>query len=241
MTADMMDIADFAARLEAAARSAKPVPPLGIADVATGYDVQRVLVERRGEPLAGLKMGLTSKAKQEQMGVGEPIWGRLTASMRVPDGGTVELGELIHPRVEPEVAFRLGPGGEPTAAAAALEVIDSRFIDFQYTLPDVVADNTSAARFVIGPWQPVPATLDNLEIRLEVDGQLAQSGSTAAILGDPRRSLARGLALAAEAGVVPEPGWVFLAGAATAAVPLAAGSTVRVVVTGLGAASLVAA
>jgi 2-oxo-3-hexenedioate decarboxylase len=237
----MMEIAELAERLADAERSAKPVPPLGVAEVATGYEVQRALVERRGEPLVGLKMGLTSEAKQAQMGVGEPIWGRLTAGMRVPDGGTVDLGRLIHPRVEPEVAFRLGADGEPTAVAAALEVIDSRFIDFRYTLADVVADNSSAARFVVGPWRPIPATLDNLDIVLEVDGRVAQTGSTAAILGDPRRALARGLALATAAGVVPEPGWVFLAGAATAAAPLPGGAHVRAVVAELGTASLVAA
>jgi 2-oxo-3-hexenedioate decarboxylase len=235
-----MDIAELAGQLAGAERSVAPVGPLGVADVATGYEVQRALVERRGDRLVGLKMGLTSRAKQAQMGVAEPIWGRLTAGMRVPDGGTVDVRRLIHPRVEPEVAFRLDGAGEPTAVAAALEVIDSRYVDFQFTLPDVIADNTSAARFVVGPWHPVPGTLDNLGVLLEVDGRVAQVGSTAAILGDPRRALARGLDLATRAGVVPEPGWVFLAGAATAAVPLQPGAHVRAVVAELATASLVA-
>jgi 2-oxo-3-hexenedioate decarboxylase len=230
-------VAEVTARLAEAQRSGKPIERVGVPDVATGYEVQRALVT---DPLTGLKMGLTSRAKQEQMGVAEPIWGRLTAAMRVPDGGTVDTGRLIHPRVEPEVAFRLDAAGEVTAVAPALEVIDSRYAEFRYTLPDVVADNASAARFVVGPWRPVPDGLDNLGVLLEVDGRVVQIGSTAAILGDPRRAVARGLDLARAAGVAPEAGWVFLAGSATAAVPLLAGAYVRAVVERLGTASAVA-
>jgi 2-oxo-3-hexenedioate decarboxylase len=229
--------AEVAARLAAARRSSRPVEQLDLPDVATGYAVQRALVT---EPLVGLKMGLTSRAKQAQMGVAEPIWGRLTGAMRVPEGGTVDTGQLIHPRIEPEVAFRVDAAGEATAVAPALEIIDSRYADFRFTLPDVIADNTSAARFVVGPWHPVPDGLDNLGVLLEVDGRVVQVGSTAAILGDPRRALWLGLDLARQAGVRPEAGWVFLAGAATAAVPLLAGAHVRAVVERLGTASVVA-
>jgi 2-oxo-3-hexenedioate decarboxylase len=229
--------AEVAATLAEAQRSGEPVVQVDLPDVETGYEVQRALVT---EPLVGLKMGLTSRAKQAQMGVAEPIWGRLTGPMRVPDGGTVDTGPLIHPRIEPEVAFRLDSGGGAIAVAPALEVIDSRYADFRFTLPDVIADNTSAARFVIGPWRAVPEGLDNLGVLLEVDGRVVQVGSTAAILGDPLRALRLGLDLAGAAGVVPAAGWVFLAGAATAAVPLLAGAHVRAVVERLGTASAVA-
>lgn len=232
-----MKPAEVAARLAQARRSGKPVEQVDLPDVATGYEVQRALVT---EPLVGLKMGLTSRAKQDQMGVAEPIWGRLTGPMRIPDGGTVDTGRLIHPRIEPEVAFRLDAGGEPTAVAPALEVIDSRYADFRFTLPDVIAENTSAASFVVGPWCPIPEGLDNLGVLLEVDGRVVQAGSTAAILGDPRHALSLGLGLARQTGVAPEAGWVFLAGAATAAVPLRAGAHVRAVVERLGTASVVA-
>jgi 2-oxo-3-hexenedioate decarboxylase len=238
MTVETVDISELAGQLDDAERSVEPIPQLGLADADTAYQVQRALV---GDRLVGLKMGLTSRAKQVQMGVAEPIWGRLTGAMRVADGGTVDTSRLIHPRVEPEVAFRLDGSGDAVAAAPALEVIDSRYADFTFTLPDVIADNTSAARFVVGPWRPVPDGLDNLGVLLEVDGRVVQIGSTAAILGDPRRALARGLDLAGADGVAPEAGWVFLAGAATAAVPLVAGSHVRAVVEGLGTASVMAA
>jgi 2-oxo-3-hexenedioate decarboxylase len=238
------DVEALAARLDEAQRSATPTVALSATErlgTDTAYLIQQHLVERRtgrGERLVGLKMGLTSRAKMVQMGVVEAIWGRLTDQMWIIDGGTAPTGQFIHPRVEPEVAFLLGADGVPAAVAPALEVIDSRYADFQFTLPDVVADNTSAAAFAIGPWHPVPPGVDNLGVLLEVDGQVVQTGSTAAILGDPRRALVQGLAMAQQAGIRPSPGWVFLAGAATAAVSLEPGAHVRVVVESLGAAEL---
>lgn len=240
----MTDIATLAAQLDEAAQAATPIPQLTEAvalDVADAYQVQAELVARRvrrGERLVGLKMGLTSQAKMAQVGVDEPVWGRLTGAMQIPDGGTVQGRRFVHPRVEPEVAFLLDAGGVATAVAPALELIDSRYADFQFTLPDVIADNTSAAGFVVGPWSPIPPGLANLGVLLEIDGRVVQTGSTAAILGDPRRALAMGLALAGRAGVAPEAGWLMLAGAATAAVPLPAGAYVRAVVQGLGSAAV---
>ncbi|MBX7265588.1 4-oxalocrotonate decarboxylase [Micromonospora sp. Llam7] len=249
------DIAGIAGTLGRAADTATAVAQLAAEtglDVDTAYAVQAALVQRRldrGERLVGLKMGLTSRAKMAQVGVDEVIWGRLTDVMRVPDGATVDVAGFIHPRVEPEVAFlldRLPEPGEPVgdftdavrAVAPAIELIDSRYANFTFSLPDVIADNTSAGAFVVGPWSPVPDGLDNLGVLLEIDGRVAQVGSTAAILGDPRRALDEGISLAGRHGVRLREGWVFLAGAATAAVPLRAGAHVRAVVEKLGTASL---
>ncbi|NED49582.1 4-oxalocrotonate decarboxylase [Micromonospora aurantiaca] len=249
------DIAGIAEKLGAAADDATAIPQLAAEtglDIDAAYAVQTALVQRRldrGERLVGLKMGLTSKAKMAQVGVDEVIWGRLTDVMRVPDGGGVDVGDFIHPRVEPEVAFlldRLPDPGEPVgsftravrAVAPAIELIDSRYANFTFSLPDVIADNTSAAAFVVGPWSPVPDGLDNLGVLLEIDGRVAQVGSTAAILGDPRRALDEGLRLAGRHGVRLRKGWVFLAGAATAAVPLRPGAHVRATVEKLGSATL---
>ncbi|MCN0181118.1 2-keto-4-pentenoate hydratase [Salinispora arenicola] len=252
------DIAGIAGQLVAAADSGTAIPQLAAEtglDVDAAYAVQAELVRRRlerGERLVGLKMGLTSKAKMAQVGVDEVIWGRLTDAMRIPDGGTLSVGDFIHPRVEPEVAFLLDrqpDPGEPVAGfatavravAPAIELIDSRYADFTFSLPDVIADNTSAGAFVVGPWCPVPDGLDNLGVLLEIDGRVVQVGSTAAILGDPRRAFDEGVRLAGQHGVRLRTGWVFLAGAATAAVALRPGAHVRTVVEKLGAASLRAA
>ncbi|MBQ1071590.1 4-oxalocrotonate decarboxylase [Micromonospora sp. C31] len=249
------DTAGIAERLGVAADTATAIAQLAAEtglDVAAAYAVQTALVQRRldrGERLVGLKMGLTSRAKMAQVGVDEVIWGRLTDTMRVPDGGSVDVASFIHPRVEPEMAFlldRLPEPGEPVgdftdavrAVAPAIEVIDSRYANFSFSLPDVIADNTSAAAFVVGAWSPVPDGLENLGVLLEIDGRVAQVGSTAAILGDPRRALDEGIRLAGRHGVRLREGWVFLAGAATAAVPLKPGAHVRAVVEKLGTASL---
>ena len=224
------------ADLDAALLGAQAIPQLNLGTVEEAYEVQARLVQRRldrGEKLAGVKMGLTSKAKMAQVGVDQVIWGRLTDAMRVPDGGTVSLEKLIHPRIEPEVAF-LVRGGAIAAVAPALEIIDSRYADFKFTLPDVIADNTSAAAYVIGPFSPMPSNVDNLGVLLEVNGAVVQVGSTAAILGDPRRAFEQGSAMVGEL----VDGWVFLAGAATAAVPLEPGAFVRATVEGLGSASV---
>jgi 2-oxo-3-hexenedioate decarboxylase len=210
--------------------------PGGGHEIADPYAVQREVVDlrlARGETVAGVKLGLTSKAKMQQMGVDSVIWGWLTDAMRIEDGGVLDLGPRIHPKVEPEVAF-LVRDGAIAAVAPALEVIDSRWLDFKFTLDEVIADNTSAAGFVVGPWQPVPPAVDDLDVRLLVDGEVVESGSTAAILGDPREAFAEALRLA---GTL-EDDWIVLAGAATAAVPVGPGQTVRVEVEGLGSASL---
>jgi 2-oxo-3-hexenedioate decarboxylase len=214
------------------------------------YAVQHLLVERRtarGDRISGVKLGFTSRAKAQQMGVDDVIIGSITAGMQVPDGGQADPARYIHPRIEPEVAWLLGrdveadddspeTGSAVDAVAPALEIIDSRYRDFRFTLEDVVADNTSAAGYVIGPWQQLSAAgdLGNRGVALEVDGQVSQTGSTAAILGHPYRAVAAARRMARAYGFTLRAGMVLMAGAATAAVPLHAGSHVQSTVTGLG-------
>lgn len=255
-TAADEEVARLAARLDEAALAGRTVPRLTDAvrlDVPAAYRVQRALVERRlarGERLAGVKMGFTSRAKMAQMGVDDVIYGLLTDAMAVEDGGTLDVSALAHPRIEPEVAFLIGtpPGGGPSSplspadveralagVAVAWEVLDSRYDGFSFTLPDVVADNASAAAFGVGRWLPAdgldPRTLGMV---LELDGRTAAVGSSAAVLGDPVRSLIAAARLAEEAGTPLLPGQVVLAGAATAAVALPPGAHARVTAAGLG-------
>ena len=236
-------IARIAVRLDAAATAARAVSQSAGDDgisVAEAYEVQRALIDLRlgrGARRIGMKMGFTSRAKMLQMGLSDLIWGRLTSDMLVEDGGIDELFH-IHPRVEPEICFLLkkpltGPVTPLAALAAveamapALEIIDSRYLDFKFSLADVIADNASSSALVVGAWHSPSLDFSNLGLVLEIDGRAAEIGSTAAILGHPLRSLCAASRLAGQAGEVLEAGSLVMAGGATAAVALKAGANVR--------------
>ena len=253
MTADAV----FAAALDTAQRTATAIGQPSADEqltLDTAYATQHALIARRvarGERITGLKLGFTSQAKAQQMGVHDVILGTLTDAMRLDDGGEFDRRSAIHPRIEPEVAYLLGIDIDGTAAdrplsevvaavAPALEIIDSRYRDFRFSLSDVVADNTSAAEYVTGPWTPFDraGALDNSAVRLEVDGRVSATGSTAAILGDPGRAIAAAARLAARHGFTLRAGTVLLAGAATAAVPLPDAGVVEATIAGLGRVSI---
>lgn len=245
MLAEMAAVVDEAARNATAIAQFTQTRDLGVDEA---YVIQALSIERRlarGEKRVGMKMGLTSRAKMAQVGVSEVIWGRLTDAMRVAEGGSISLSRYVHPRVEPEVAYLLKAplAGEVSNAAAlaaveavapALEIIDSRYRDFKFALADVIADNSSSSGFVIGNWCHPHHDVGNLGIILEVDGRPVQVGSTAAILGHPIRSLVAAARLVGRAGERLEPGSIVLAGGATAAHPLVAGTSVRGVFESLG-------
>ena len=251
----MPNLAKLAETVDEAARTATEIPQLTIAHpdltVEDAYAIQALSLARRyarGERRVGMKMGLTSRAKMAQVGVSEMIWGRLTDSMQVEEGSVVDLKRYVHPRVEPEVAFLLKAplSGNVTpaqamaavgAVAPALEIIDSRYQDFKFALPDVVADNSSSSGFVVGGWRSPDVDVANLGLVMELDGQARQVGSTAAILGDPVRSLVAAARLVAQWGERLEAGWIVLAGGATAAEHLTPGASVRLVMQDLGSVS----
>lgn len=243
--------ANYAGYLDDAQRAATAVAQLPDSlDLDAAYAVQRKVIAcrvQRGERVVGAKLGFTSAAKMAQTGVHEIIAGTLTDAMRFADGASISLGGLIHPRIEPEVAFRVCaalPAEDPAAdalayvdaIAPALEIIDSRYRDFRFRLSDVVADNASSAAFVIGEWQPISDVRDR-KVMLRVDGAVVESGSTADILGDPVNALRAYVDLARARGWSLSAGDVLLAGAATAAVPLTA-AVVSAEVDGLGTVSV---
>jgi 2-keto-4-pentenoate hydratase len=226
-------------------------------DLDDAYAVQSLLIAERvgaGEAVVGWKVGLTSLAMQRQLGVDEPDFGPLLDAMEVADGGELERAALISPRVEAELAFRLGahltgPGvGVEEAAAAtvavlpALEIIDSRIADWKLTLPDTVADHASSAGFVLGGSSLPLDEVDRgaVELELAVDGDPRERGAGAAVLGDPLLAVAWLVNTLANYGEGLRAGQVVLAGALHAAVPAQAGSRfeARASEAGLGSVSV---
>lgn len=250
----MSDFDTLAKNLDDAARNATAIAQISETQklsLEDAYAIQKKMIAlriSRGERRVGMKMGFTSRAKMVQMGVSDMIWGRLTDRMLVEDGGRISKAKFVHPRAEPEIAYLLkaplaGPVTPAQAMAAveaiapAIEIIDSRFANFKFSLEDVVADNASSSAFVIGNWSKPDIDCSNLGMILEVDGRAAQVGSSAAILGNPARSLAAASRMVAEHGERLEAGWIVMAGGATEAVALAAGTSVRNTVEKLGSVS----
>jgi 2-oxo-3-hexenedioate decarboxylase len=220
-------------------------------DLDTGYEIQDRNLEARlarGETLVGVKLGLTSKAKQQRMGVHMPLVAWLTDAMILPAGEPVPQSRLIHPRVEPEIVFVMrnrleGPGvGCATAMAAVdsvwagAEVIDSRYRDFKFKAGDVVADNASSGAYVTGPVGVAPSSLDlALEaVLVEVDGVVVDSATGAAVQGHPGEALALAANELARRGRAIEPGWIVLTGGMTDAVSAPPGVSVAFHFTHLG-------
>lgn len=213
--------------------------------IKEAYDIQEALIEKRldrGEAIIGPKMGLTSQAKLQQMAVSDPIYGYVFDSMLIEDGGTIEIKKYIHPKVEPELGFVLkkelrGPGitKEEVLAATdfifpAIEIIDSRYRKFQFTLPDVIADNASAAGAVFGTTIQELGTIDleTIGVVLEINGKVKEVGAGAAVLDHPAEAVARLANILAEQGKAVKSGQPILTGAMTAAVAIEAGDYVEI-------------
>ena len=245
-----LDIKNVAKVLDDAAHYAKAVPQFapGSFNIEQAYEIQRASIARRGErgeEICGIKLGFTSRAKMVQMGVDDLIWGWLTHPMIQEEGSTVDLAQYIHPRVEPEVCFltRRAIDGPITAleavdyieaVAPAMEIIDSRYENFKFTLEDVVADNCSSAGVVVGSWTRQFDKLTNAGVSIAFDGRMVVAGSSGAILGNPMRSVVQAARLLANSGQSLPAGSLIMAGGATAAQALAPGLHVRCEVSGLG-------
>lgn len=241
-------INDEATALLAAERDRVPVASLterrgGLA-LEDAYRVQAAGVARRiagGARVIGHKAGVTSQAMQEQMGVDEPDSGVLLDDMVLPSGSSLVRSELMQPRVEAEIAFRLGrdlSGPDIDLEAArravagvflALEVIDTRFTGWQITVADSIADNASCARVVAGPMLPFDPDVDLAaeSLVVSVDGTAVATGEGRAVLGDPFRALVWLVHRLARFGAGLKAGDLVLAGAVHASLPLEVDSTVR--------------
>ncbi|BEQ15606.1 2-keto-4-pentenoate hydratase [Desulfoferula mesophila] len=254
MSMNQKQIAQAAKSLAQAAKDRKPIAALtetypGIT-VEEAYRIQTINVDARikaGARVVGKKIGLTSPAMQQMLGVDEPDYGVLLDDMLVYQGVAFETGTLLQPRIEGEIAFVMGkdlmgpvtPAEVALAVAGvtpALEIIDSRIKDWKIKIQDTVADNASSAAIVIGA-SLIP--LGELDLRhvgfvLTKNGRLAGTGAGAAVLGSPIQSVAWLINKMAEMGVGVKAGEIILSGAASAAVDVAPGDSIHLVVDRLG-------
>lgn len=244
-------------RLISAAAAAAPCPPvrdlLPGATLADGYAVQRLVHARTdaGRRRVGRKIGLTSAAVQQQMGVDTPDIGVLHADMAFADGETIPFARLLQPRIEAEVAFVLGadlPAAPVTRAdvaaatdhvVAAIEVCASRIAGWDITIFDTVADNASSGVFVMGdspvPLDDIEADLPGAEMAVVCDDEVISAGSGAACMGHPINAVVWLANAVAEQGDPLRAGEIILSGSLGPLVPARPGTTYQATITGLGA------
>ena len=259
MALDKNTIAGLAEHLEScqlqARDTAKITDDHPAMDWDDAYAVQDEILRRklaRGARVVGYKAGLTSHAKMKQMGIATPVFGFLVDEFVVPEGADVKTSELIHPKVEPEICFVTlrelrGPGCHIGAVLAAcdfvlpgIEVIDSRYRDFKFDLKSVVADNTSAARFVVGGRIASARAIDlrTLGMVLEKNGEPVAFGAGAAVLGHPAAAVAMLVNHLGRRGQALPAGSLVMSGGITEAVAMQAGDHVTLRMQHLGSVSL---
>jgi 2-keto-4-pentenoate hydratase len=249
----------YAETLRTARERREPIAPLTDSEptlsVSDAYAIAQRNVDARtaaGARVVGHKIGLTSAAVQQQLGVDQPDYGTLLDEMQLDDGAVIDLGRYIAPRVELELACRLAaplPGPNVTAddvrratadVAPSIELVDSRVRDWQIRLADTVADAASSAGFVLGASARPLGELDPTDIAAELwrGTELLERGHSSAVLGDPCVSVAWLANALLELGERLEPGQVILSGACTRMVSVAPGDRFRGTLAGLGEVSI---
>jgi 2-keto-4-pentenoate hydratase len=251
-------VARAATALRQARASRRPIPQVSttfdLQGLETAYAVAEINTRERlesGARVVGKKIGLTSKAVQQQLGVDQPDFGVLFSDMEFLSGQEIPTERLIQPKVEAEVAFVVGRdcGGDKPSwgeflqaiafAVPALEIVDSAIEGWKITLFDTVADNASSALYVLGD-QPVAlgtVMLGELGMEMSKNGQPVSMGNGAACLGHPLRSAYWLACTMAARGQPLRAGEVILSGALGPMVPVQAGDLVQARIGALGAVS----
>ncbi len=250
---------ELAADLAQAERSREPIAPLTARypeiDVVDAYEIQLINIRQRvaeGARVLGHKVGLSSLAMQQMMGVDEPDYGHLLDEMQVFEDTPVKAGRYLYPRVEVEVGFILSddlPGAGCTeddvlAATAALapsiELIDTRITDWTIALCDTIADNASSAGFVLGEARVSPADIDvkAIDAVLRRNGEVIAEGRSDAVLGNPVTAVAWLARKVESFGVRLKKGDIVLPGSCTRAIDARAGDEFVADFSGLGSVRL---
>jgi 2-keto-4-pentenoate hydratase len=251
-------LAALAARLWDAEVRCAPIEQLTAAPEgfhpADAYRVQLAVADIRrglGHRVVGKKIGLTSKAMQQMAGVDEPDYGHLFDGMWIDDGGSFRRADLVHPKVEPELAFVLAKDlrgwvtpAHVLAATAfvtpALEIVDSRIVDWRLTWADTVADNGSSARFVLAEQGFSPLGVDPraIEVVLRRNGEVVGAAAMSEVLGSPLRAICWLARKLDEYGIGLRAGDVILPGSPCRAIDAQAGDEFVAEFTGMGSVSV---
>jgi 2-keto-4-pentenoate hydratase len=250
---------ELAANLAEAERSRIPIDPLAdenpTIDVVDAYEIQLINIRQRvaeGARVVGHKVGLSSKAMQQMMGVDEPDYGHLLDEMEVFEDTPVKAGRYLYPRVEVEVGFILAedlPGADCTeedviaataAYAPAIELIDTRITDWKIKLCDTIADNASSAGFVLGAARVAPADIDikTIDAMLTRNGEVVAKGRSDAVLGNPVTAVAWLARKVESFGVRLRKGDIVLPGSCTRAIDARPGDQFVAEFDGLGSVRL---
>jgi len=219
------------------------------------YAIQQRLIARRleaGETIIGKKIGVTSKAVMDMLGVYQPDFGMLTDAMVYNEGEAITASTLIQPKAEGEIAFILkrdlvGPGISAADVIAAtegvmacFEIVDSRIRDWKIKVQDTVADNASCGVFVLGDRMvsPLAVDLNTCGMVLEKNGEIVATGAGAAALGAPANAVAWLANMLGALGIPLKAGEVILSGSLAIMVPVQAGDSLRVTIGGIGGCSV---
>lgn len=249
----------LAADLAQAERSREPIAPLTAGypdiDVVDAYEIQLINIRQRvaeGARVVGHKVGLSSLAMQQMMGVDEPDYGHLLDEMEVFEDTPVKASRYLYPRVEVEVGFILAedlPGAGCTeddvlaateALVPSIELIDTRITDWKIALCDTIADNASSAGFVLGPARVSPREVDvkTIDAVLTRNGEVVAEGRSDAVLGNPVTAVAWLARKVESFGVRLRKGDVVLPGSCTRAIDARAGDEFVADFAGLGSVRL---
>ena len=256
---DQQQITQLGDELYAALTAGKTVSPL----TSRGFDItiedayhiqQRMLARRieKGEKVVGKKIGVTSKAVMNMLGVGQPDFGYLLDGMVYNEGESIPMASLIQPKAEGEIAFLMnkdlmGPGltaadilAATEGVMACFEIVDSRIQDWKIKIQDTVADNASCGVFVLGDQLVDIADLDLAlaGMVLEKNGEIVVTGAGAATMAHPVNAMVWLANMLGSLGIALKAGDIVLSGAMGAMVPVARGDNLRMTIGGIGGCSV---
>jgi 2-oxopent-4-enoate/cis-2-oxohex-4-enoate hydratase len=219
--------------------------------VDEAYRVQQRMVSRRlggGAKVVGKKIGVTSRAVMNMLGVSQPDFGYVLDSMIYSEGQSIPMASLIQPRAEGEIAFILkkdlmGPGVTNAAILAAtegvmtcFEIVDSRIFDWKVKIQDTIADNASCGVMVLGDRlvDPRRVDLNTCGMVIEKNGEVIATGAGAAPMGSPVSAVAWLANTLGRLGIGLRAGEVVLSGSLAALLPIGAGDNLRATIGGIG-------